>query len=132
MAAPSARWFGELADAYNAGDLGTFLARMDPDVVFRPDPQWPEPGPFVGRDAFAEFLHDFQGAWETVDLEVDEVEERDALAIAKCRWTVSGVTSHAPVTVAFTLVVRFDADGQATDITALFDHAAALRWADRA
>jgi ketosteroid isomerase-like protein len=38
-------------DAWNAGDMdwwGSFLA---PDVIWRPTPDWPEPGPYVGREA---------------------------------------------------------------------------------
>jgi len=127
--APSAKWFGELADSYNSGDLDAFLARVDPGVVFKPDPEWPEAGPFVGREAFARFLEDWRGAWEEVRLEVDRVEEQGDLAIAQCRWIVSGAASGAPVPVAFTLVAHFRADGLASQIRAFFDHDEALRWA---
>lgn len=119
-----------MADAYNSGDLKAFLARVDPAVVFTPDPQWPEPGPFVGRDALSRFLEDWRGAWEDVRVEVHRVEEQADVAIGQCRWIVSGARSGAPVPVAFTFVVRFRADGLASQITAFFDHDEAIRWVE--
>jgi SnoaL-like domain len=130
VAAPSANWFRERADAYNSGDMETFLAGFDRDVVFRPDPQWPEPGPFVGREAFAEFLNSFRGAWEEDRLDVDNVEDLGALLVARCRWTLSGAASGAAVPARFTILVRLEPNGLATSTAAFFDHDEALRWAE--
>ena len=94
------------------------------------DPQWPEPGPFVGREAFAEFLNGFRGAWEEDRLDVDNVEELGALLVARCRWTLSGVASGAAVPARFTILVRLEPNGLATSIAAFFDHDEALRWAE--
>lgn len=38
-------------DAWKAGDMEAVRDLYDPDVIVRPLPDWPEPGPFVGRDA---------------------------------------------------------------------------------
>lgn len=38
-------------DAWNAGDMDTWESFLAPDVVWRPTPDWPEPGPYVGREA---------------------------------------------------------------------------------
>ena len=38
-------------ETWNAGDMHAFRDLYDPDVVMRPPEGWPEPGPFVGRDA---------------------------------------------------------------------------------
>ena len=38
-------------DAWNAGDMERLRELYDPDVIVRAPPGWPEPGPFVGRDA---------------------------------------------------------------------------------
>jgi hypothetical protein len=130
VAVPSANWFRERADAYNSGDMETFFAGFDREVVFSPDPQWPEPGPFVGRDAFAEFFETFRGAWEESRLEVDHVEERAGFELAHCRWIVSGAASGATVLAGFSVVVRLEADGLARRVAAFFDHDEALRWAD--
>ena len=132
MAVPSANWFRERADAYNSRDMEAFLAGFDREVVFNPDPQWPEPGPFVGREAFAEFLEGFRAAWEQDRLELDGVEDRDALTIARCRWIVSGAASGAPVPTPFTIVVRLETNGLASRVAAFFEYDEALRWADSA
>jgi ketosteroid isomerase-like protein len=38
-------------DAWNAGDMETWGSLLAPDVLWRPTPDWPEPGPYVGREA---------------------------------------------------------------------------------
>ena len=38
-------------EAWNAGDMDAVRDVYDPDVIMRAPPDWPEPGPFVGRDA---------------------------------------------------------------------------------
>jgi len=38
-------------DAWNAGDMDRLRELYDPDAIARSPPGWPEPGPFVGRDA---------------------------------------------------------------------------------
>ena len=126
MEAPSAKWFEELRDAYNAGNLEAFLARFDSEVVVEPDPQWPEPGPVVGREAFRRFLRDWGGAWQRVRFELENIEQRGAVAILRCRWIVSGATSGAPVPTAFTVVTRHGANGLISGLWAFFDHEEAL------
>jgi hypothetical protein len=110
--------------------MEAFLAGFDREVVFSPDPEWPESGPFEGLGAFTEFLVGFRGAWEQDRLDVDRVEDQDGLAVARCRWTVSGVASGATVPAGFTIVVRLEANGLASRVAAFFDHDEALRWAE--
>jgi ketosteroid isomerase-like protein len=38
-------------EAWNAGDMDALRELNDPEVVMRTPPGWPEPGPFVGREA---------------------------------------------------------------------------------
>ena len=38
-------------DAWNAGDMAAWSSFLAPDVTWRPTPDWPEPGPYVGREA---------------------------------------------------------------------------------
>ena len=38
-------------DAWNAGDMDIWSSFLAPDVTWRPTPDWPEPGPYVGREA---------------------------------------------------------------------------------
>jgi ketosteroid isomerase-like protein len=127
VGAPSAKWFADLADAYNSGDLEAFLSRFDPEVVLDPDPQWPEPGPVFSRDAFGRFLEDWARAWQAVRVEVEGVEEHGDAVVARCRWIVSGAASGAAVPTAFTVVLRFGPNGLVSRISAFFDHDEALR-----
>jgi hypothetical protein len=127
MEVPSAKGVAEVADTSNPGDAQAFVARFAPGVVFEPDPRWPEPGPFVGRAAFARFLEEWSGAWEDPRLEVDRVEDRNDATIAECRWIVSGASSGAAVPTASTVLARFGPDGEATRIAAFLDHDEALR-----
>jgi ketosteroid isomerase-like protein len=125
--------FREITDIYNSGDLEGFLQRFDSGIEFTPDPQWPEPGPFLGRDAFERFMRGWEAAWGRVTLHLEEVEQRgDDLVIARARWEVSGASSGADVPVGLTMVCWFGRDERVTRLAAFFDHADALRFAESA
>jgi SnoaL-like domain len=50
-------------EAWNAGDMrawGNFLA---PDVIWRPTEDWPEPGPYVGRESVLREAQQLREAW---------------------------------------------------------------------
>ena len=38
-------------ETWNAGDMDALRELYDPDVIVRAPEGWPEPGPFVGREA---------------------------------------------------------------------------------
>ena len=38
-------------DTWNAGDMDAVRELLDPDVIVRPVSDWPEPGPYMGREA---------------------------------------------------------------------------------
>jgi ketosteroid isomerase-like protein len=50
--------------AWNDGDMDALRAVYHPDAISRPPPDWPEPGPFVGRDAI---ISQFTDMRETID-----------------------------------------------------------------
>ena len=39
-----------LFEAWNAGNMDAWSSFLAPDVVWRPPPDWPEPGPSTGRE----------------------------------------------------------------------------------
>jgi len=43
--------FRAVFEAWNAGDMDGVRDLYDPDVIVRAPEGWPEPGPFVGREA---------------------------------------------------------------------------------
>jgi ketosteroid isomerase-like protein len=51
-------------DAWNAGDRDAVQDLHHPDVIQRPPSGWPEPGPFVGREAVMRQYDLLCEAWE--------------------------------------------------------------------
>jgi ketosteroid isomerase-like protein len=52
-------------DAWNAGDMDRFRDMYDPNVVLHTVPDWPEPGPYVGRDAVMRLFNQVGETWES-------------------------------------------------------------------
>jgi ketosteroid isomerase-like protein len=55
--------------AWNAGDMDAFSAFYDPDVILRPPRMWPEPGPFVGREAVMRLFEQARDVWDADTLQ---------------------------------------------------------------
>ena len=58
-----------LFDAWNARDMDAVRELYDPDVVMRGVDDWPEPGPYVGRDALMGEWEQIREAWNADLLE---------------------------------------------------------------
>jgi ketosteroid isomerase-like protein len=56
-------------EAMNAGDMDAVRKFYDPDVVARPTKDWPEPGPFFGREAVMQWLEQLRDTWDTLLIE---------------------------------------------------------------
>jgi ketosteroid isomerase-like protein len=56
--------------AWNAGDMEAVRELHDPDAVMDGPPDWPEPGPFVGRDAVMQHLSQARAAFEDDSVEL--------------------------------------------------------------
>ena len=56
-------------EAWNAGDMDAFRELYDPDIIMRPPERWPEPGPFVGREAV---MREWEQTRETWDNDIVE------------------------------------------------------------
>jgi ketosteroid isomerase-like protein len=110
----------------NKADFGGFAELLDPEVVIYPDPSWPEPGPFEGREAMMGFVQDWTASWESVRLEVDDLEERGDWVVSRCRWVTTGKASGATTQVPFTFLIKVR-EGRLVTVKAFFDHAEALR-----
>src|SRR6188472_3135077 len=57
-------------EAWNAGDMDALRELYDPDVIWRPPQDWPEPGPYVGREAV---MRQFEQLRETFDADAFEL-----------------------------------------------------------
>ena len=82
--------------AWNAGDMEAFREFYDPDVIVRPPEGWPEPGPFVGREAVMRQWEQLRATWdaEAVELISDFIDAADRVAVRQA-WRGAGQVRSA-------------------------------------
>jgi ketosteroid isomerase-like protein len=80
-------------EAWNAGDMDAVRALHDPHVIQRPPEGWPEPGPFVGREAVMRQYEQLRDAWERDTLEPtsDFIDAGDRVVVSHS-WRGEGRT----------------------------------------
>jgi ketosteroid isomerase-like protein len=78
-------------DTWNSGDMAGMREFYDPDAIMRVAADWPEPGPFVGRDAVMQQLSAARGAFdnEWVEIVGDPLAAGD-LVIVRLNWHGTG------------------------------------------
>src|SRR3954466_3942275 len=81
-------------EAWNAGDMKAYRELHDPDVIFRTVEDWPEPGPYIGREAFMRFTEQLRDTWDADTLEAisDFIEAADHVVV-RFIWHGAG---HGP------------------------------------
>jgi hypothetical protein len=121
-----------LAQAWNENGPEGFLDLLPPEFEFSPDPRFPDVGSGTySGEALKRWMHDWAGAWETVQLEVLGVTEHGDAALGRCQWHVRGAASGvvAPP-MEFTFVGWFDDEGRPVKAMAFFDHERAVAEAE--
>ena len=95
-----------LFEVWNAGDMDASRELYDPDVIVRTVEDWPEPGPYVGREAAMRFHQQLRDTWDATVVEPigDFIEAGDRVAV-RYIWRGAG---HGPdlnmeVTLVFTM-----------------------------
>src|SRR5512132_2938556 len=53
-----------LFQAWNAGDMDAFRELYDPDAIMRMAENWPEPGPYFGREAIMCEFEQLRQTWD--------------------------------------------------------------------
>jgi ketosteroid isomerase-like protein len=83
-----------LFEACNAADMDAFRELYDPDVIVRTVGDWPEPGPYVGREAFMRFSEQLRETWDADVVEPigDFIDVGDRVAV-RYLWRGAG---HGP------------------------------------
>ena len=81
-------------EAWNAGDMDAFRKLLAPDVILRNPEGWPEPGPFVGREAVMRQWEEQRKIWDADAVEPisDFIESADRVVV---RFIWHGV-GHGP------------------------------------
>jgi ketosteroid isomerase-like protein len=76
---------------WNAGDMDALRDLYDPDAIMRPPEGWPEPGPFVGREAVMREWEQVREVWnaDVVEPISDFIEAGDRVAVRHA-WRVAG------------------------------------------
>jgi uncharacterized protein len=114
-------------EAWNAGDMDAFRELLAPEVSLRPVEDWPEPGPFVGREPVLRWLGQLRDAWDADALEAtsDFIDAADRVIV---RFTWRGVGHGPQSNMEFTGVwtVR---KGRLALVEFFWDHAEALEAA---
>ena len=95
-----------LFEAYNATDMDAFRELYDPDVIVRTVKDWPEPGPYIGREAVMRFSEQLRDTWDVSALVPisDFIDAGDRVAV-RYIWRGGG---HGPdlsmeLTLVFTM-----------------------------
>ncbi|HEX3277447.1 MAG TPA: nuclear transport factor 2 family protein [Thermoleophilaceae bacterium] len=59
--------------AWNAGELLDVLSRFDPQIVYHPRADEPDPSPHIGKDAYERLVYGFVDSFSEVTFEVLEL-----------------------------------------------------------
>ena len=95
--------------AWNTGDMDALRELYDPDVIVRMAENWPEPGPYVGREAVMRQWGQIRDAWDSDALEPigDFIDAADRVVVRHSyRGAGHGPESNMELTVVFTVRKR--------------------------
>jgi ketosteroid isomerase-like protein len=95
--------------AWNTGDMDALRELYDPDVIVRMTENWPEPGPYVGREAVMRQWEQLRDAWDTDAVEPigDFIDAADRVVVRFIwRGAGHGPESNMELTVGFTVRKR--------------------------
>ena len=111
-------------EAWNAGDMDALREIHDPDAILRMPEGWPEPGPFLGREAV---MRQFEQLRETFDddafeLISDFIDVGDRVAV-RFIWRGAGHGPESNIELTSITTVR---KGRVVFIEFFWDHAEAL------
>jgi ketosteroid isomerase-like protein len=93
-------------EAWNAGDMDAFREYFDPDVIMRMPEGWPEPGPYVGREAVMRQVQQQRETWDADAFELisDFIDVGDRVAVRFIwRGTGRGPESNIELTGVYTV-----------------------------
>jgi len=111
--------------AWNAGDMDALRDLYSPDIIMRHPEGWPEPGPFIGREAVMRQFEQIRETWDadTVEPIGDFIDVGDLVAV-KIVLHGEGRGPEANIEMTNVVTVR---NGRIVFIEFFWDHAEALK-----
>src|SRR5437870_5391158 len=91
--------------AWNDGDMDRVREMYDPDVIHKSIEGWPEPGPFVGREAVIDWLEQLRETWDTDVMEpIDFTVVADHVVVRlRSRGVIQGAKPNMEFTGVYTV-----------------------------
>jgi ketosteroid isomerase-like protein len=111
-------------EAWSSGDIDRAYDAFHPDAVMTMEGDWPEPGPYVGREAVLRWDEQFREAYDSVSVETptDFLHAADRVA-ARYRFHGEG---HGPPTTLEVTIVHGVRHGKIRSVEFFWDHQEAL------
>jgi ketosteroid isomerase-like protein len=82
--------------AWNAGDMDAFRELYDPEIIVRPPERWPEPGPFVGREAVMHWFEQLRATWDADAVEpISDFIDAGERVVVRMIWHGAGFGPEA-------------------------------------
>jgi ketosteroid isomerase-like protein len=96
-------------EAWNVRDMDALRELYDPDVIMRMPEGWPEPGPYVGREAVWREIEQLRGTWDADAFEQvsDFIDVGDRVAV-RYIWRSEGRGPEANMEYTHVNTVRKD------------------------
>jgi len=110
-------------EAWNAGDMDAIRETYDPEVIFRTDEGWPEPGPFVGVEAVMRWLGQMRETWDSDEIETISLTDAGDRVVTRQRWRTVGRGPEVNLEVTSVSTYR---KGKVILVEFFWDHAEAL------
>jgi len=96
----------ELTGKWNSGDVDSVFELYTEDAEIRTGPHWPEQATYRGREAIRETSAEWASLWETLQIQVESLEEYGDKMVATGAWTMrgaaSGIDGSMPIFIVFT------------------------------
>ena len=111
-------------EAWNAGDMDSLHELYDPDVIVRTAEGWPEPGPYVGREAIMRQWKQQREVWEVQTAEpISDFIDAGDRVVVRMIWRGVGRAPDLNTEVTGIYTVR---KGRIFGTEFFWDHAEAL------
>jgi ketosteroid isomerase-like protein len=112
-------------DAWNAGDMDRLRDMYDPNVVLHMVRDWPEPGPYAGREAVMRQWAQMRETWDADVLEpISSFVDVGDRVVVRQIWRGFGRGPDANIDLTIICTFRH---GRVTSLEYFRDHAEALK-----